>query len=73
MSSGMSQRETNTTIEHMPAIPLSQHHTGIYCKRAELLREETQAILSGQLRYSPNTKTVSVPGNYSECWGFFQS
>lgn len=50
LSSGISQRETNTASEHMPSIPLSQHHTGNYCKRAGLLRKETQAILSGQLR-----------------------
>lgn len=58
LSSDVSQRETNATIEHMPFIPLSQHHTGNYRKRAGILREETQAILSGQLRYSPNKKTV---------------
>lgn len=58
LPSGMSLTEMNPTIEHMPFIPLSQHHTGNYCKRAELLREDMQAILSGQLRYSPNRKTV---------------
>lgn len=68
----MSQRETNTTIENMPFIPLSQHHTGKHCKRTWLLREETQAIASGQLRYSPNEKAgpTRKVGTSSECWGF---
>lgn len=68
----MSQRETNTTIEHMPLLPLSPHHTGNYCKRAGLLREVTQEILSGQLTYSPNRKAVPT---WQVLWilGLFQS
>lgn len=58
LSSGMSQREINISIEHMPFIPLGQHHTAKYCKRAGRLREGKQTILSGQLRYFPNRKVV---------------
>lgn len=58
LSSGMSQRETNTPIEHISFTPLGQHHTANDRKRAGLLREEKQAILAGQLRYSPNRKRV---------------